>query len=162
MDNDNKTNFEKRLEQIIGAESEVNAALDGLDDDNENNKVQLPTTVSYAEVPSVVTVQDGISQDLIDDYKFSRKTLYGLIDRGSVALEGALIIARESEHPRAFEVASTIMKTLSEVTKDLISLQKSITPTEVKIGKQVNTQNNFYSSTPSDVSDVLDSLEDSE
>ena len=41
-----------------------------------------------------------------DDYEYSRETYYDLIEKGKDALEDMINVARESEHPRAFEVLS--------------------------------------------------------
>ena len=57
------------------------------------------------------------------DYKYSREVFYGLVERGQDAIEGILDIARESEHPRVYEVAGQLIKTVSETTEKLIDLQ---------------------------------------
>ena len=58
------------------------------------------------------------------DADFSRSTYYGLIERGTEAIDGILNVARESQHPRAYEVAATLIKNMSEVTEKLMVLQK--------------------------------------
>ena len=65
-----------------------------------------------------------ITDDLEDDYDLARRTLREVITKGSSALDDALMLARSSEHPRAYEVTGQIMKTVSDVAKDLLSLQK--------------------------------------
>lgn len=65
-----------------------------------------------------------IADDLEDDYDLARRTLREVITKGSSALDDALMLARSSEHPRAYEVTGQIMKTVSDVAKDLLSLQK--------------------------------------
>jgi hypothetical protein len=154
----NQTKFEERLNQIIGAEGEISDALDELDDEDGNN---YPTVVEYDEVESKVVAREGATEDLIDDYKYGRKILYGLINRGTVALEGAMMVARESEHPRAYEVSANIMKNISEMTRDLMELQKSLQNNEKKqtIAKQINIQNN-YGSSDNNVKDINDLLEE--
>ena len=57
------------------------------------------------------------------DYKYSREVFYGLVERGQDAIEGILDIARESEHPRVYEVAGQLIKTVGETTEKLIELQ---------------------------------------
>lgn len=165
MNANGETKFEERLNKILTGEGQVNEILDNLED--EDQKTQIPDTVEYANVPTVIdAAPNELNQDTVDDYKHARNTLYGLIERGTVALEGSLIIARESEHPRAYEVASTLMKNISEITKDLLELQKSLKP-EIKIGKQVNQQNNYYTSPDGgsgseskDITALLDGLDD--
>lgn len=137
------TRFEERLSQIVGAEEDVSKALDALDDEVSHSN--LPTVVEYDDVPTKMEPSETLPPDLLDDYTFSRKILYGLINRGIVALEGASIVARESEHPRAFEVVASIMNNISGMTKDLLELQKPLTQSGGKqtIAKQVNIQQNF-------------------
>jgi hypothetical protein len=60
-----------------------------------------------------------------DDYSFARKNLRELISKGSTAIDEILFVAKESEHPRAFEVASNFLKNLSELNKDLLQLSKT-------------------------------------
>ena len=60
------------------------------------------------------------------DYKYTRNTLYGLVERGQDAIEGILDLAKESEHPRTYEVAGQLIKTVSDVTQDLMRLQKNM------------------------------------
>ena len=54
----------------------------------------------------------------------TRSNLYGLLQSGQDALDAALEIAKQSEHPRAFEVAATLIKNMSDINKDLMELQK--------------------------------------
>jgi hypothetical protein len=65
-----------------------------------------------------------VSNDIEDDYDLARRTLREVITKGSSALDDALMLARSSEHPRAYEVTGQIMKTVSDVAKDLLALQK--------------------------------------
>ena len=58
------------------------------------------------------------------DYKYTRDTLYGLVERGQDAIEGILDLAKESEHPRTYEVAGQLIKTVSETSEKLLQIQK--------------------------------------
>jgi hypothetical protein len=58
------------------------------------------------------------------DADYSRSNYYNLIERGNEALEGILEVARESQHPRAYEVAANMIKNLSDVTEKLMILQR--------------------------------------
>lgn len=159
-----KSKFEERLNDIISAEGDVSTTLDEL----EAQRPPLPTCIEYDDVKSAVVAVDGEASDSVDDYLFGRKILYGLINRGTVALEGAMIIARDSEHPRAYEVSANIMKSISEMAKDLMKLHESTTPsksTTPTINKQVNIQNNYGgggndAAQMKDIHSILDSLED--
>ena len=66
-----------------------------------------------------------IDKDVKDDYEFSRDTYKNLIKTGVNSLDVLAELARESEHPRAFEVLSTTVKNLGDTTEKLMTLQKS-------------------------------------
>ena len=51
-------------------------------------------------------------KNIIDDYEFSRATYYELIDKGRESLDVLMEVARETEHPRAFEVLSGMIKNM--------------------------------------------------
>ena len=63
-------------------------------------------------------------KDIKDDYQFSRATLKDLITTGTLSLDTLAELARESEHPRAFEVLSNSIKNIGDVTDKLMNLQK--------------------------------------
>jgi hypothetical protein len=65
-----------------------------------------------------------IMPDQQSDYELSRHTFRELIRKGNLAMEDMHELARQAESPRAYEVLSTMMKTISDVTKDLYDLQK--------------------------------------
>ena len=64
-----------------------------------------------------------VSTDSKDDYEYTRGELYSLIDQGQEAVRGALEVAQESGHPRAYEVANNAMKQVADMTDKLIDLQ---------------------------------------
>lgn len=59
-----------------------------------------------------------------DDAEYARQNLRKLIDKGSIAADHIVEIAKQSEHPRAFEVAANMMKNLADMNKDLLEIQK--------------------------------------
>jgi len=65
------------------------------------------------------------NKDIKDDYEFSRETYRDLIKTGTLSLDVLAELARESEHPRAFEVLSKTIKDLADTTEKLMALQKS-------------------------------------
>jgi len=64
--------------------------------------------------------------DIDGDYKYSRENLYNLVERGQDAIDGILDLAREGEHPRAYEVAGQLIKNVGEVTEKLLDLQEKM------------------------------------
>ena len=59
-----------------------------------------------------------------DDAEYARQNLRNLIDKGSDAANHIVEIAKQSEHPRAFEVAANMMKNLADMNKELMEIQK--------------------------------------
>ena len=78
------------------------------------------------------------------DYKYSREVFYGLVERGQDAIEGILDIARESEHPRVYEVAGQLIKTVSETTEKLIDLQTKMKELDRDNTMPNKVQNNLF------------------
>lgn len=94
---------DKNMSDLLGIESKV-----------EDKQEILPP-----ETSPVVSVSD---QD--DDYNLTRNTLRSLIRKGDLAMEDMASVARESESPRAYEVLSTMMKTVADMTTQLYDIQK--------------------------------------
>ena len=65
-------------------------------------------------------------EDVDADYKYQRENFYNLVERGQDAIEGILEIAKESEHPRTYEVAGNLIKQVAEVTEKLGELQEKM------------------------------------
>ena len=78
------------------------------------------------------------------DYKYSREVFYGLVERGQDAIEGILDIARESEHPRVYEVAGQLIKTVGETTEKLIDLQAKVKELDKDDTMPDKVQNNLF------------------
>ena len=72
------------------------------------------------EETQVVEVRDTIE----DDAEFARQNLRTLIEKGNIAADEIMQVASASEHPRAFEVAATMLKNLADMNKDLMEIQK--------------------------------------
>ena len=84
-----------------------------------------------------------------DDYEFSRKTYKDLIETGVRSLDTLAELARESEHPRAFEVLSRAIKDIGDVTGKLMDLQKDKKDLsgDIKSKKEITNNNLFIGST---------------
>lgn len=88
-------------------------------------------------------------KDIKDDYEFSRETYRDLISVGVRSLDVLAELARESEHPRAFEVLSKSIKDIGDTTEKLMSLQKSKKDLskETEETKRITNNNVFVGST---------------
>ena len=94
--------------------------------------------------------------DIEKDFKYARDNFYNVIEKGSEALEDMLNVARASEHPRAYEVVSTIMKTLMDANKDLVDLAEKKKKTEKpEEDKQRVTNNNLFVGSTADLQQLL-------
>ena len=83
--------------------------------------------------------------NITNDYNYSRQTYYDLIEKGKESLDLMVEVARESEHPRAFEVLSGMIKNVSELNDKLMDLNKKnkdISAEEIK--KIEKTTNNLF------------------
>jgi terminase family protein len=132
-------------------------------------------TTAAPVMPSPIASGQGVviapipkyQKDIASDYDYSRANFYNLIEKGNTAIDGILELAAEGEHPRAYEVAATLIKTVSEVTKELLNLQKQMKElseerkNEAKtqtVNGDVSTQNVFVGG----MSDVLKIIKDAQ
>ena len=76
------------------------------------------------KINTEITVPDDKDPEI--DFETGRKNLYNLIDKGNEAIDGILNLAKEGEHPRAYEVAGQLIKTVSEVSQNLLDLQDKL------------------------------------
>ena len=82
----------------------------------------IATNVEIVSSTEVVPVK---SEDVVEtDTEYARRNIRDLIDKGSVAVDNLLQVSKESEHPRAYEVVAGLMKTMADLNKDLLELQK--------------------------------------
>ena len=95
-------------------------------------------------------------EDSTLDYEYSRGNLYSLIEKGQEALNGILEVAQGSDHPRAYEVAGQIIKSVGATTDKLIDLQAKMKNLKKEDKDSPKTVNNalFVGST-SDLSKLL-------
>ena len=83
-----------------------------------------------------------------DDYEFSRSTYKDLIKVGTLSIDSLAELARESEHPRAFEVLSNHLKAIGDITDKLMKLQKNKKElTEDDVRREITNNNVFVGST---------------
>ena len=102
--------LEDRVNEILGVESKPNAEL------MEQKKFE----------PPVVREEDKDKTDTDNDYKYSRENYYNLIEKGQEAIQGILDVAKEGQHPRAYEVAGALIKNVADTVDKLQDLQKKL------------------------------------
>ena len=79
----------------------------------------VETTTSTVTLPQVRKPDEESD----NDYKYQRENFYRLVERGQDAIDGILELAKESEHPRSYEVAGQLIKNVADVTEKLGELQ---------------------------------------
>ena len=100
----------------------------------------VPTTELAPEPPArIIPSVDSDRKDDDIDYNYARENYYNLIERNQDAVEEMLEIAKQSEHPRAFEVVGQLIKSGLDANKELMALHK--TKKELSIEKGGSTTN---------------------
>ena len=97
-----KTNFEMSVENALG----------------------LPSSAPMVQPLAPIEVDPNA--DIDDDFAKVRNNLHQIIHKGNDALEEALMVAKTSEHPRAFEVVGQLIKTMVDANKDLLDIKKKL------------------------------------
>ena len=103
---------------MIDADNIIDKALGVIDPVEE--ELKKATTKKVALKPS------SNEDDIDNDYKYQRENFYNLVERGQDAIDGILEIAKESDHPRTYEVAGNLIKQVAEVTEKLGDLQEKM------------------------------------
>ena len=107
----------------------------------EEKKIKPPQEYK----PKVPRVEDTKNPDIDNDYKYSRENLYNLVERGQDAIDGILTLAKETEHPRTYEVAGQLIKNVGEVTEKLLELQEKMKKLGEETKKVPNkVENNLF------------------
>jgi hypothetical protein len=112
---------------------------------NASNKI-ISDALDIAEFEEITI--EHFQED--DDYTFARKNLRNILEKGSLALDKMIEVADLSQHPRSYEVVSTLINSLSASNKDLLELsekKKRIEKAENKIDNNNVTNNLFIGST---------------
>ena len=116
------TKLEDNVNEILGIEK-------------KENSVQVSDFEQPAPVPRKI---DETKTDVDNDYEHSRDNYYNLIDKGNQAIEGILDIAKEGQHPRAYEVAGQLIGQVAQTVDKLQDLQKKLKDLK-ELPKSANT-----------------------
>ena len=97
-----------------------------------------------------------------DDYEYTRETLYDLIEKGREGIEEMIEVARQSEHPRAYEVLATLIKDTAQTSEKLMDLHRKIQSLDQMMlpapEKQSNTTNNLFIGSTTELQRMLKDL----
>jgi len=86
----------------------------------------VETAIKQNNIVVPKKVVQSNEDDIENDYKYQRENFYGLVERGQDAIDGILELAKEGEHPRAYEVAGNLIKQVAEVAEKLGDLQEKM------------------------------------
>ena len=110
--------------------------------------------IPYEETQSEIVEVNPTTQH--DDSEYVRNNFHSIIEKGKDALDEMMSIAKASEHPRAFEVVSTLMKTLVDANKDLANLSKDSKKKEESNPQTVN--NSIFVGSTSELQQMLEKV----
>ena len=96
-------------------------------DEKLNDALELSGEIMIAgnNLPERVQVENQTDEENLNtDLRYTRENLYNLIERGTDAIEELIQVAKESEHPRAYEVVGQLLKTVGETNGKLLEIHK--------------------------------------
>jgi hypothetical protein len=96
------------------------------------------------------------AENMDTDYKYARENLYNLVERGQDAIDGILELSKETEHPRAYEVAGQLIKTVADTAEKLLDVQKKIKDLEKEDEQRIGkVENHLYVGSTSELQKFL-------
>jgi hypothetical protein len=97
-----------------------------------------------------------------DDYEYTRETLYDLIEKGREGIEEMIEVARQSEHPRAYEVLATLIKDTAATSEKLMDLHRKIQHLDQMMlpapKQESNTTNNLFIGSTTELQRMLKNI----
>ncbi len=90
----------------------------------KNDQIAQTLDLAPLDQQPVAVVSNYGDTQVTDDFEYARGNLIAAIEKGQEALTGIVDVAGMSQHPRAFEVVATLLKTVADANKDLLELQK--------------------------------------
>jgi hypothetical protein len=125
--------------------------------------MKTPEVIEGELVPVDVDLDIPSSSKVESDYDSSRDNLKSLLQTGQSALEHALEVAKQSEHPRAFEVVGNLIKQLADVNQQLLDVhqqkKKLDEPSKSSLAKQQVTNNSIFVGSTAELSNMIKKLQ---
>jgi len=113
------------------------------------------------EIVKVERVVPAVTDDDSEtDFQYARENLYNLIERGTDGLDELLEIAKQSEHPRAFEVVQQTIGQLTTTNKELLNLHKTKKDIKVEKGGPTSVNNNLFVGSTAELQKMLKAKKD--
>ena len=89
------------------------------------------------------------------DYEYTRGNLYSIIEKGQQAIDGILDVAEQSDMPRAYEVAGQLIKSVSDATDKLMTLQQKLKEVEEEVKGPTNVTNALFVGSTADLTKMI-------
>ena len=107
-------------------------------------------------------MSDDREENVENDFEYSKRTYYDLIEKGQGAIDDMVDVARNLEHPRAYEVLSGMIKNVSDVNDKLMDLNKKKKDYYQKNMKTVEgtTNNNLFVGSTTELQRMLQNMDD--
>ena len=138
--------LEKNVNDILGIE--------------KKSEVTITDFEQPAPVPKKI---DETKDDIDNDYSHSRDNYYNLIDKGNESIEGILDIAKEGQHPRAYEVAGQLIGQVAQTVDKLQDLQKKLKDLKEVPGKTTaNIKNALFVGSTNELQKMLNRKKEDE
>ena len=110
------SNIDDKLNEALNIAAAMN--------DAENDQIISTTQVFQTEENTELVIPQD--KDVEIDFDTGRENLYKMLKKGNDAIDGILALAKEGEHPRAYEVAGQLIKTVADMSKDLMTMQEKL------------------------------------
>ena len=136
--------LEESVNEILGIEGKPTT------EQVEEKKFEPPVIRKEGEVPLKV------EKDINTDYDYSRESYYNLIEKGQEAIQGILDIAKEGQHPRAYEVVGQLIGQVATSVDKLQDLQKKLKDLKELPGKtNANIKNALFVGSTAELQKML-------
>lgn len=122
---------------------------------NLEKSLDIETTIVPISKDAIQIKSSDVLDDQQKDYEYSRQQLYKLVEKGQEAVDGILEIAQESGHPRAFEVAGQLIKSVADTTDKLIDLQKKMKDIEAPTKGPTTVNNSLFVGSTAELSKLI-------
>lgn len=144
MEEDDKMKSDDKISDTLGMRTVKETTIIDIEND-----APLPTTYR----PSL---HQNEGKEIATDTAYVRQNLYDLIEKGHRSIDELLNVADQSQHPRAYEVLATMLKTMGDLNKDLLdSHEKKQKLTGQKAETPETVNNNLYVGSTSDLLKLL-------
>lgn len=104
---------EKKIAEVLGLRP-----LDELSDE----EIKAPVIVDEVDAPP--TPLATAQEEVIDDIATAQQNISDIISKGTDSLDELIAVAKQSQNPRAYEVVSTLMKTLIDANKEMVGMSE--------------------------------------